>query len=185
MRWHPTRTIIGVLLGSGFALSAGNSISSAGGTPLPEGFRGVFHLRTGPDALNLQLDDSGWRWTLNGCDSWGEEKGRWELNGTALVLLPEQGKQRFKWMGVMGWYPGPERLELSREPDGNLRVRGITSKEPVDQVLQPGRLCAVCAGDADAPAEPPAAAGTNTIQLAPVRLKSCEGPLPAGSPWDE
>lgn len=147
--------------------------------PLPPGMSGVFHLKRAVelDALNLELKDTGWRWTLCGCDVSRDRKGPVLVDGKKVVLQPPPGKAGFPWMGTG---EPVESIELTLSKDGTLKAVGKEGPTPFEQKLGKGRICAVC-NLADFPSfkPPPPEPGDEFILLAgPRGLVACEGAVP-------
>lgn len=147
--------------------------------PLPPKMAGVYHLKREDelDALNLELADTGWRFTLCGCDAWRDRQGPVKVEGAKVHLLPPTGKTDFPWLGMEHPVSG---VVVTLAPDLSLKVTGKTAEKPFEQKLQRGRICAVC-NLADFPAfkpDPTLMEGM-LILSGPRGLTDCPGSVPA------
>ena len=163
---------------SATALDAGDGSLPPPPPPLPAKMAGAYHLRREDelDALNLELSDLGWRFTLCGCDASRDRKGGVLVDGAKVRLLPPAGKIEFPWLGM----DQPVRdVEVTLDADLSLKVKGKLGEAPFQQKLARGRMCAVC-NLADFPGfKPPADLEGLILLTGPRGLTPCPGPVPA------
>ncbi|MGC4115844.1 MAG: hypothetical protein QM765_14865 [Myxococcales bacterium] len=147
--------------------------------PLPATMAGVYHLKRQDelDALNLELADSGWRFTLCGCDASRDRQGPVKVDGAKVQLLPPAGKADFPWLGME--QPVSD-VVVALAPDQSLTVSGKTGQKAFQQKLERGRLCAVC-NLADFPGFKPDKDLMDGMLIlsGPRGLTACPGPVPA------
>lgn len=122
-------------------------------TPPPQGYAGVFHWEDKPDAYNLSIEPGGVvRWSVYGCDSFGEARGRWEERDGKLVLSGLRGD-------------GTATVELATDFDGLLSTGAVMSSDGSPTQRWPrGGVCAVCENPDGGPV------------LGPVDVVPCDNP---------
>ncbi|HEY3450760.1 MAG TPA: hypothetical protein VGK67_30665 [Myxococcales bacterium] len=147
--------------------------------PLPPKMAGAYHLKREDelDALNLELADTFWRFTLCGCDASRDRQGPVKVDGAKVHLLPPPGKTDFPWLGLA---QPVHDVVVALAPDLSLKVSGKSGEAPFQQKLSRGRICAVC-NLADFPGfkpDPDLMEGM-LILSGPRGLTTCPGPVPA------
>lgn len=118
---------------------------------------GVYHLSVTVDPINLELrDDHRFRWSLQGCDTFGGGTGSFEVtSATTIVLLPGAGSSSFPWPGVGVMQITEVRLKVA---SGKLFDDGGFDS----QIWESGGVCAKCGS------------------LGPVGQQACDDPFQDG-----
>ncbi|MFE8604899.1 hypothetical protein [Archangium violaceum] len=122
-------------------------------TPPPPGYEGVFHWEGKADAYNLSIEPGGVvRWSMRGCDTMNDARGRWEERDGKLVLS-----------GLLG--NTTTTVELATDYDGLLSTGAVRSSDGSPTQRWPrGGVCPVCKNPDGGPV------------LGPVEVRTCDDP---------
>lgn len=105
----------------------------------------VFHLSQVDETNIALLPNGAFVWRIFGCDFSGGGDGRWVALGPKhYQLLPSKGTT-LEWPGK-GGVGAVTSVDVEVMPTGELHTHTLAVTGPLDQIWQPGRVCAVCGG---------------------------------------
>lgn len=142
-----------LLVGAGCGEEAWEEKRPWDNTPPPQGYAGVFHWEGKVDAYNLSIEPGHVvRWSMRGCDTFGDARGRWEEQDGRLVLSGLRSN-------------GTATVALATDFDGLLSTGAVMSSDgSPTQRWGRGGVCPVCQNPDGGPV------------LGPVEVRPCDDP---------